>query len=579
MKLEIPPGDFAGYIFDLDGTLVDTMPLHYRAWDIAMRQVGLQAPLDEELFYALGGVPTRQVAELIARHYGLTIDLQAVFDHKESVFVELQKDARLIEPVVEFARRMSKTHPISIASGGPRVVVRGMLELTGLAALFPYDVVITPEDVEHGKPAPDMFLLAAKRMGVAPERCLVFEDAEPGMRAAEAAGMRWVRVPSRKKMAPAGAPPGIESRSGERRDVASLARLSVLSQPVYQPGKPIEHVARELGLEPGGIIKLASNENPFGPSPLALAAARHALEHGQLYPDGGCYELRQKLAAEFGLGADQFVVGNGSNEIIELLGHVFLSPGDEVVMGAPAFVVYKLVTLLFGAKAVEVPLREWRHDLPRIAAAITPRTKLVYVCSPNNPTGTANNEAELLAFARALPDHVMAVFDEAYADFLPQPPDLRLLIREGRKIICLRTFSKIYGLAALRIGYGYAGAEVCALLNRVRQPFNVNAIAQAAAMAALGDREFAARCARENRAGLAQLEAGCRELGLEFVPSVANFMLVKVGDGARVFDALQRRGVIVRPVASYGLPEWIRVTIGSRQQNDRFLAELRRAAC
>lgn len=203
MKLEIPAGAFAGYIFDLDGTLVDTMPLHYRAWDAAMRQVGLKAPLDEELFYSLGGVPTRQVAELIAQHYGLTIDVRAVFDHKESVFVEMQKDAKLIEPVVAIARRVALTHPVSIASGGPREVVRGMLELTGLASLFKHDVVITPEDVEHGKPAPDMFLLAAKRMGVRPDLCLVFEDAEPGVRAAEAAGMKWVRVPSRKK---AGAP-------------------------------------------------------------------------------------------------------------------------------------------------------------------------------------------------------------------------------------------------------------------------------------------------------------------------------------------------------------------------------------
>jgi len=357
----------------------------------------------------------------------------------------------------------------------------------------------------------------------------------------------------------------------------SLAKPSVLTQPVYEPGKPIEYVARELGLDPEGIIKLASNENPFGASPKAVAAAKRALDHGELYPDGGCFELRQKLAAVHRLRAEQFVVGNGSNEIIELLGHAFVGAGDEVVMAAPAFVVYKLVTLLFGAKAVEVPLRNWRHDLGRIAAAITPRTKLVYVCSPNNPTGTTNTEAELKAFAQAVPDHVIVVFDEAYIDFLENPPDLRPLIAEGRKVICLRTFSKIYGLAALRIGYGIASAELCGLLNRMRQPFNVNAIAQAAAIAALEDGEFAAKTARENRLGLAQIERGCRELGLEFVPSVANFMLVKVGDGARVFDALQRHGVIVRPVKSYGLPEWIRVTIGTHSQNERFLAELRRA--
>ncbi|MBI5769853.1 MAG: histidinol-phosphate transaminase [Verrucomicrobia bacterium] len=354
----------------------------------------------------------------------------------------------------------------------------------------------------------------------------------------------------------------------------SLAKPSVLTQPVYEPGKPIEYVARELGLDPATIIKLASNENPWGPSPRAVEAAKRAIEAGELYPDGGCFELRAKLAAKWGLKAEQFVIGNGSNEIIELLGHVFVGPGDEVVMGAPAFVVYKLVTLLFGAKAIEVPLVNWRHDLHKIAAAITPRTKLVYVCTPNNPTGTANTEAEIVAFVRGLPDHVVAVVDEAYAEFVLRAPDLRPLIAEGRKVVCLRTFSKIYGLASLRVGYGYASTEVCALLNRVRQPFNVNAIAQAAALAALDDAEFAEKTARENRAGLVQLEQGCRELGLEFVPSVANFMLVRVGDGLSVFDALQRRGLIVRPVKSYGLPEWVRVTVGTRVQNERLLAEL-----
>lgn len=199
MKLDIPAGDFAGYIFDLDGTLVDTMPLHYRAWNETMQKAGLGGELDEELFYSLGGVPTRRVAELIAQHYGLKIDPQAIFHDKEALFISLQKDAKLIEPVVEFARRAALTKPVSIASGGPRDVVRRMLEVSGLTPLF--KVVITPEDVEHGKPAPDMFLLAAKKMGVPPQNCLVFEDAEPGMRAAEAAGMKWVRVPSRKPAA------------------------------------------------------------------------------------------------------------------------------------------------------------------------------------------------------------------------------------------------------------------------------------------------------------------------------------------------------------------------------------------
>jgi histidinol-phosphate aminotransferase len=237
-------------------------------------------------------------------------------------------------------------------------------------------------------------------------------------------------------------------------------------------------------------------------------------------------------------------------------------------------VVYKLVTLVFGAKAVEIPLVNHRHDLKQIAAAITPKTKLVYVCSPNNPTGTANTEKDLLAFGRALPDHVVGVFDEAYAEYDPNAPDLRPLIREGRKVICLRTFSKIYGLASLRIGYGCATADIIAALNRMRQPFNVNAIAQAAAVAALDDKEFTEKCARENRAGMAQLEAGFTARKLEWVPSVGNFILVKVGDGARLFDALQRRGVIVRPMKSYGMPEWLRITVGTKAQNERLLAEL-----
>jgi histidinol-phosphate aminotransferase len=355
---------------------------------------------------------------------------------------------------------------------------------------------------------------------------------------------------------------------------ATLAKPSVLKQPVYEPGKPIEYVARELGLDPAGIIKLASNENPFGPSPRAIEAAKKAVEKGELYPDGGCFELRQKLAKKWALGADQFIVGNGSNEVIELLGHAFLGAGDEVVMGSPSFVVYKLVTLLFGANVVEVPLKNWTHDLKAISDAITPKTKLVYVSSPNNPTGTANRAGELLEFARSLPPHVIGVFDEAYAEYMDNASDLRTAILEGRKVVGLRTFSKVYGLASLRVGFGYGSADLCALLNRVRQPFNVNAIAQAAAIAALDDDEFVTRCERENRAGLRQLEEGCRGLGLEYVPSVANFMLIKVGNGMRAFEQLQRRGVIVRPVNSYGLPEWVRVTVGTSEQNLRLLKEL-----
>lgn len=357
---------------------------------------------------------------------------------------------------------------------------------------------------------------------------------------------------------------------------AELANPGILTQPVYEPGKPIETVARELGLDPAGIIKLASNENPHGPSPKALAAAQRALQEAHLYPDSGYYALREKLARKLGLGMDQFIIGDGSNEIIELLGHAFLAPGREAVMHASAFVVYKLVTLMFGATPVEVPLGPGlRQDTPALLAAITPRTRLVFLASPANPTGVASTAEEISALVRALPPHVILVMDEAYAEFLDNPPDLRPLITEGRKVICLRTFSKIYGLASLRVGYGYAAPELIAIVQRARQPFNVNALAAAAAVAALDDEEFVMRCRRENFTGLAQLAAGFLALGLEFVPGHGNFQLVKVGDGLAVFDALQRRGVITRPVKGYGLPEWLRVTVGTQAQNERLLAELK----
>jgi histidinol-phosphate aminotransferase len=357
--------------------------------------------------------------------------------------------------------------------------------------------------------------------------------------------------------------------------ITELVQKPVLTQPVYEPGKPIEEVARELGLDPHGIIKLASNENAFGPSPMALEAVRRMLPQAHLYPDGGAFNLRRRIAEHRELEADQIVVGNGSNEVLELLGHVFLGPGDEAVMGAPAFIVYKLVTLLFGAKAVEVPLRDHRHDLAAMAAAVGPRTKMVFLPSPNNPTGTSNPEAEILSFARALPEHVVLVFDEAYAEYLDEAPDLRPLIQEGRKVICLRTFSKIFGLASFRVGYGYAGREMIGLLNRVRAPFNVNTFAQAAAVAALGDVDFVRKCREGNRRGLVQLRDGFDRLGLPYLPSEANFLLVEVGDGQRVFRELQRLGVIVRPVGPYGLPQYVRVSVGTEAENSRLLEALK----
>ena len=352
-----------------------------------------------------------------------------------------------------------------------------------------------------------------------------------------------------------------------------LVNPRVLEQPTYEPGKPIERVAEERGLETEGIVKLASNENPFGPSRKALAAAEDALRGVRLYPDGSGIALREKIARARGLQPDEVILGNGSNEIIELLGHAFLQPGDEVICGSLSFVVYRLVALLFGAQPVEISMTDFRHDLNAMREAVTEKTKLVFVASPNNPTGVANSTEEIVRFARELPDHVIFGFDEAYAEFLENPPDLLPLVREGRKVVCIRTFSKIHGLAGLRIGYGCGSVELAAILNRVRQPFNANAIAQAAACAALEDTDHVSFCRRANEEGMLQWETGCKELGLPYVPSQANFILVKVGNAASVFEAMQDRGIIARALGGQ-LAEYLRFSIGTSEQNTKALSML-----
>ncbi len=343
---------------------------------------------------------------------------------------------------------------------------------------------------------------------------------------------------------------------------------------MYEPGRPIEDVAREMGIDPCSVLKLASNENPLGTPPGAIAAMTEALKDAALYPDGGCVHLRNRLGRRHGIAPEQIVIGNGSNELLELLGHLFLGPGDEAVMGSSSFIVYKLVTLLFGATAVEVPLQNFVHDLPAMKGAITDRTKLVFLPTPNNPTGTNNDVEELALWARELPEHVILVIDEAYAEYVSKQVDWEAFITAGRRVIVLRTFSKIFGLAALRIGYARCSANMANLLQRTRQPFNVNAVAQAGALAALDDSDWMKSCCRTNAEGLFQLEQGFQKLGLEFVPSQGNFVLVRVGDGKRMFRKLQECGVIVRPVGGYGLPEWVRVTVGDGSQNARLLAEL-----
>jgi histidinol-phosphate aminotransferase len=343
----------------------------------------------------------------------------------------------------------------------------------------------------------------------------------------------------------------------------------------YEPGKPIEDVARELGLEPYQIIKLASNENPLGPSPKALVAMREALERSHFYPDGGGYYLREAIAAKFDLKRENVILGCGSNEVIELIGHAFLRPGDEIITAKHAFVVYKLMATLFGATTIEVEDPNFTHDLEAMADAITPRTREIFIANPNNPTGTLVSQAEIDRFMARVPEHVVVVFDEAYFEFLENPPDTLKFVRAGRNVVVLRTFSKIQGLANLRIGYGLGNPELISALQKTRQPFNANGIAQAGALAGLHDEEHQSKTREITIAGRTWMQGKFGAMGLEYVPSYANFVLVKVGSGKAIFDALMKRGVIVRDMNAYGLPEWIRVSIGTQVQNERFIEELR----
>jgi histidinol-phosphate aminotransferase len=343
----------------------------------------------------------------------------------------------------------------------------------------------------------------------------------------------------------------------------------------YEPGKPVEDLARELGLEPGKIIKLASNENPLGPSPAARSAMIETLERSHFYPDGGGYYLREAIAEDLGLSMANVILGNGSNEIIEFLGHAYLQPGDEVVVAKHSFAVYRLMAQLFGAKVVDVPDPDFVADLDGMLAAITPRTKEVFIANPNNPTGTMVFQDAIDRFMSRVPEHVMVVFDEAYYEFLDEAPDVLKYVRAGRNVVVLRTFSKIQGLANLRIGYGLAAPEIVEVLQRARQPFNANGIAQAGALAGMRDKAHMEATRRVTDEGRNFLQAEFLDMNLEFVPSHANFVLVRVGDGKKVFEALLRRGIIVRAMGSYGLPEWIRVSVGTMPQNTAFVAELR----
>lgn len=351
--------------------------------------------------------------------------------------------------------------------------------------------------------------------------------------------------------------------------------------PTYQPGRPIEEVARELNLPAASIIKVASNENPFGPSPLALAALQKAIAAVHLYPDGNAFYLKQKLAAKLGIEPAHLILGNGSNEIIEFVAHALLAGNDgqdqDVVVSQYCFAIYPIVAKMFGANVITVPAKKYGHDLPEMLRAITPRTRIIFVANPNNPTGTLAPREEIVPFINDVPDDVLLVMDEAYIEFLEDAVDLIPLIRLGarKNLLLMRTFSKIYGLAGLRVGYGIGNPEFISLLEKIRQPFNVNSLSQAAAFAALDDHDHVNKTRANNFAGLDFFERSLRELGVEFVPSFANFILARVGDGAKVFDAMQRQGVIVRPMGGHQLPEWIRISIGTPSENERSLSVLK----
>ena len=367
--------------------------------------------------------------------------------------------------------------------------------------------------------------------------------------------------------------PGAQSRMPT--DIWQQAHPWLRNLVSYDPGKPIEETARELGLDPASIIKLASNENPLGPSPKAVEAMKAACDQAHIYPDGGGYKLRTAIAESFGLDRQNVILGNGSNEIIELIGHGFLNPGDNVIAAEHAFVVYKLMATLFGADTIEVPDPDFVHDLDAMADAITPQTKEVFIANPNNPTGTLVGQDAIDRFMDRVPEHVIVVFDEAYYEFLDTPPDTVKYVREGQNVVIMRTFSKIQGLASLRIGYGLAPAALADVLQKCRQPFNANAIAQAGALAGLLDDEHQERTRSVNREGRAFLQQSFGEMGLDYVPSHANFVLVKVGDGDRVFKEMLNRGVIIRAMRSYKLPDWVRISVGTMEQNRRCVATLK----
>ncbi|HEY9447171.1 MAG TPA: histidinol-phosphate transaminase [Burkholderiales bacterium] len=362
-------------------------------------------------------------------------------------------------------------------------------------------------------------------------------------------------------------------------DLCDLAPGYVRAIAPYQPGKPTSELARELGLEEAGIIKLASNENPLGVSPKAQQAMRAALDDLARYPDGNGYALKQALVRRYGVAADGIVLGNGSNDVLELAARAFLTPGLSAVYSRHAFAVYPLVVQAIGAQGIEVQAKDYGHDLHAMRAAVRPDTRLVFIANPNNPTGTYLEARDLESFIASVPREVLVVLDEAYNEYLEpgQREHSIAWLAKYRNLVVTRTFSKAYGLAGLRVGYAFAAPSVADLMNRVRQPFNVNSLSLAAAAAGLEDVEFVQRSYELNRDGMVQVTQGLKDLGLDYIPSRGNFVSFRMKDAARVFQRLLQSGVIVRPIAGYGMPNFLRVSIGLAAENERFLESLARA--
>jgi len=359
-------------------------------------------------------------------------------------------------------------------------------------------------------------------------------------------------------------------------DLCDLAPGYVRAIAPYPPGKPISELAREMGLNPADIVKLASNENPLGPSPLALAAIRDCLPDLSRYPDGNGFALKSALCAKYGVKADQVVLGNGSNDVLEFAARAFLKPGDSALYSQHAFAVYPLVVQAVGARGIEVPALDFGNDPKAMLEAIEESTRLVFLANPNNPTGTLLAPNVLLDFIEQVPREVLIVLDEAYYEYLAPEvaADSVSWLKRFPNLLIARTFSKAYGLAGLRVGFALAHPDVAAMLNRVRQPFNVSSVAQAAAVAALGDMAHLNRSVALNTAGMLQITAGLSKLNLDYIPSFGNFLSFRIGNATAMYQRLLKRGIIVRPVANYGMPDYLRVSIGLAAENQKFLSAL-----